>query len=223
LSRSLTGRTASRVRDREAIESMQRFGHQSWSLEIRMPARKPSRILAPMKLSDVYLAPGHLIRRSQQIAVAIFFEEFDGLDVTPVQYAALIAIRERPGMDQRTLVDQIAIDRSTIGSMLKTLESRGLIVRTTPKNNQRVKQLFITEAGDRLLQSTREQIYRVQERILAPLNPKERKLFTELLSRLVHINNRLSRAPLKIVSPSRSNKKQVSRTSAARLSALGRS
>jgi DNA-binding MarR family transcriptional regulator len=111
-------------------------------------------------------------------------------------------------MDQRTLVDQIAIDRSTIGSMLKTLESRGLIRRVTPKTNQRVKQLFITEAGDRLLQSTREHIYRVQERILAPLNAKERRLFTELLSRLVHINNEFSRAPLKIVLPQQNAKER---------------
>jgi DNA-binding MarR family transcriptional regulator len=173
-----------------------------------MPPRKTSRVLPPMKLSDVYLAPGHLIRRSQQIAVAIFFEEFEGHEVTPVQYAALVAIRERPGMDQRTLVNQIAIDRSTVGSMLKTLESRGLIRRVTPKDNQRVKQLFITEPGDRLLQSTREHIYRVQERILAPLDGKERKLFTELLSRLVHINNNLSRAPLKIVLPQQTAKQR---------------
>jgi MarR family transcriptional regulator, lower aerobic nicotinate degradation pathway regulator len=174
-----------------------------------MPSRRTSRVLPPMKLSDVYLAPGHLIRRSQQIAVAIFFEEFEGYDVTPVQYAALIAIRDRPGMDQRTLVDQIAIDRSTIGSMLKTLESRGLILRVTPKKNQRVKQLFITEAGDHLLQSTRGHIHRVQERILAPLAAKQRKLFTELLSRLVHINNELSRAPLKIVLPHQNAKERL--------------
>src|ERR1700758_3703882 len=111
-----------------------------------MPSRKPSRALPPMKLSDVYEAPGHLIRRSQQIGVAIFFEEFEGYDVTPVQYAALIAIRDRPGMEQRTLVDQIAIDRSTVGAMLKTLEQRGLIVRVTPKDNLRVKRLYLTEA-----------------------------------------------------------------------------
>jgi DNA-binding MarR family transcriptional regulator len=174
-----------------------------------MPPRKTPRVLPPMKLSDVYLAPGHLIRRSQQIAVAIFFEEFEGYAVTPVQYAALIAIRERPGMDQRTLVNQIAIDRSTVGSMLKILESRGLIRRVTPKDNQRVKQLSITKAGDRLLESTREHIYRVQERILAPLDGEERKLFTELLSRLVHINNSLSRAPLKIVLPQQNAKERL--------------
>jgi DNA-binding MarR family transcriptional regulator len=69
-----------------------------------------------------------------------------------------------------------------------------------PKQNLRIRQLFITRAGDDLLQSTRERIYRVQERILAPLNVKERKVFMELLSRLVRINNELSRAPLKVVS-----------------------
>jgi len=156
--------------------------------------------LHPMRLPDVYEAPGHLIRRSQQIAVAIFFEEFEGYDVTAVQYAALIAIRDRPGIDQRTLADQVAIDRSTIGTVLKTLEERGLILRVAPKQNLRVKQLFITRTGDDLLRSTRERIHRVQERILAPLSLKERKVFTELLSRLVRINNELSRAPLRVVS-----------------------
>ena len=118
--------------------------------------------------------------------------------MTPVQYAALIAIRDRPGMDQRTLVDHLAIDRSTIGSTLKLLEGRELIFRITPKDNQRVKQLFITEGGDRLLQSTRQHIHRVQERILTPLRASERKVFIEFLTRLVKINNELSRAPLKV-------------------------
>jgi MarR family transcriptional regulator, lower aerobic nicotinate degradation pathway regulator len=166
-----------------------------------MPTKQPKKsALPPMRLADVYQAPGHLVRRSQQIGVAIFFEEFEGYDVTPVQYAALIAIRDRPGIDQRTLADQIAIDRSTIGTMLKILEERALIVKVTPKQNLRTRQLFITTTGDDLLQSTRAHIYRVQERILAPLTAKERKVFMELLTRLVRINNELSRAPLKIVS-----------------------
>lgn len=163
-----------------------------------MSSKKADSSLSPMRITDVYLAPGHLIRRSQQIANAIFFEEFEGLEVTTIQYAALIAIRDRPGMDQRTLVDTVAIDRSTIGSTLGRLEDRGYIFRITPKNNARVRQLFITEKGNTLLEETRQHIHRVQERILAPLRPPERKLFIEFLTRLVHINNELSRAPLKI-------------------------
>lgn len=159
------------------------------------------RQLAPMKIADVHLAPGHLIRRAHQIAVAIFFKEFEGYEVTPVQYAALVAIRDKPGMDQRTLVTQIAIDRSTIGTMLKTLEDRSLIFRRTPKINRRIKQLFITPDGEKLLESTRQHIYRVQERILAPLTQEHRRTFMNLLSHLVHVNNEYSRAPLKVHSP----------------------
>jgi DNA-binding MarR family transcriptional regulator len=150
-----------------------------------------------MTLDDIYAAPGHLMRRSQQIAVAIFFEEMRGFDVTPVQYAALVAIQSHPGIDQRTLVDLIAIDRSTIGVMLRRLEERGLLARVTPRHNQRIKQLFIAPAGRALLEAARGAIDKSQERILAPLSPRERATFMSLLARLVDINNSLSRAPLR--------------------------
>jgi hypothetical protein len=48
--------------------------------------------------------PGHLARRFQQIAVAVFLAEVGeaGFDLTPVQYATLAAIRTNPGIDQVT-------------------------------------------------------------------------------------------------------------------------
>ncbi|MGH8848591.1 MAG: MarR family transcriptional regulator, partial [Polaromonas sp.] len=42
-------------------------------------------------------APGHLIRRAQQLAVAIFMEETAGFDATPVQFAILNALMDDPG------------------------------------------------------------------------------------------------------------------------------
>ena len=151
-----------------------------------------------MRLGDVYASPGHLMRRAQQIAVAIFHEELRGFDMTPVQFAALTAIKEHRGIDQRGLVDAIAIDRSTVGSMLSRLEAKKLITRTTPKHNQRVKQLAITAKGQALLRACRRAIDRSQDRILAPLSARERALFMRLLARLVHINNEASRVPLKL-------------------------
>ena len=59
---------------------------------------------------------GHLARRFQQIAVAVFLAEVEGagFDLTPVQYAALAAIKINPGIDQVTLAGLIAYDRTTI-------------------------------------------------------------------------------------------------------------
>jgi DNA-binding MarR family transcriptional regulator len=149
-------------------------------------------------LADVYAAPGHLVRRCNQISVAIFFDEMKSARLTPVQYASLVAIHDHPGIEQVTLVDMIAIDRSTVGTVLRSLEARGLISRTTPEHNQRIKQLRILPAGTKLIAQTREQMARVQERLLAPLTPAERKTFLALLSRVVQVNNEFSRAPLRI-------------------------
>ena len=77
-----------------------------------------------MHLRDLYTQPGHLIRRAQQIAVALFIEECAEFDLTPVQYAALVADQEHPGIDATRLSALIAFDRSTLGNVLERLEAR---------------------------------------------------------------------------------------------------
>ena len=148
-------------------------------------------------LADLYVAPGQLIRRSQQIAVAIFMDEFKNLSITPVQYSDLVAIRDNPGIEQRKLVELVAMDRSTIGSVLRGMEDKQWIRRITPQDNLRIKRLSILPAGRSLLASTTRQIVRAQERILDPLAQDERELLIQLLSKVVRLNNHHSRAPMK--------------------------
>lgn len=161
-------------------------------------------------LEDVYVAPGHLMRRAQQIAAAIFFDEMQDFGLTPIQFAALVAIQDCPGIDQSTLVNLIAIDRSTVGNMLRRIEEKRLISRVTPKHNQRIKQLFIAPEGQRVLRESRAAMSRVHERILAPLKSQDRTNLMANLAKLVHLNNEESRAPLRLVAreepPKRSRK-----------------
>src|SRR6476619_5597017 len=87
----------------------------------------PRRTGSPMPskqitMDAVYTAPGYLFRRMQQIAVAIFVEECRAYDLTPVQYAALVAIRTHPGIDATRLSAVIAFDRSTLGNVIERLE-----------------------------------------------------------------------------------------------------
>jgi DNA-binding MarR family transcriptional regulator len=149
-------------------------------------------------LDDAYRGPGHLVRRLQQIAVAIFMDEFKNLDITPVQHIALVAVRDHPGLEQQAIADLIAIDRSSAGRVFLFLEQRGLISRMTPKNNRRTKLAFITPAGTRLLTGTARLIRKAEERIMRVLNDKEQRVFMEQLAKLVDINNTLSRAPLRM-------------------------
>jgi DNA-binding MarR family transcriptional regulator len=143
----------------------------------------------------IYDAPGHLIRRAQQIAVALFLEETAAFEVTPPQYAALVAIAHYPGIDQRSLANAIAIDRSTIGDLVTRLELRGLVARAAG-DDRRTKSLTITPAGNELVDRIAPKVARAQERILTGLGAAERDQFLAMLSRLVDIHNEASRAPL---------------------------
>src|SRR5215468_8222269 len=95
---------------------------------------------------QLYAKPGHLIRRSQQIAVALFLEEVSaaGHDITPVQFAALLAIQANPGIEATTLAALIAFDRSTLGNVIERLVGKDLVERTPDAQDRRVKRLALT-------------------------------------------------------------------------------
>lgn len=145
---------------------------------------------------ELYDMPGHLIRRLQQIAVSIWLDETQDCNIRPVQYAALSAIRAFPGMDQMELSRAIAFDRSTIQDVVIRIEKRGWIRREADHTDRRKRVLFITDDGAAVLDGMVKENLRAQERILEPLSPDERALFLEMISRLVQVNNRFSRAPL---------------------------
>jgi DNA-binding MarR family transcriptional regulator len=151
-----------------------------------------------MSMDDVYQKPGHLIRRAQQIAVSIFLEECAPMDITPVQYAALVALQNNPGIDATRLSALVAFDRSTVGNVLERMESKGLVLRIGSKEDKRVKILFLSPKGAAALKDVEPLVRRAQERILAPLAPEDRESFMRMLSQLVALNNDASRVPLKV-------------------------
>ena len=139
--------------------------------------------------------PGHHIRRLHQISVGVFLQEVGELGVTPVQYAALQTVANQPGIDQRTLARLIALDASTTGGVVDRLEQRGALERRTSPTDRRARTLWLTDAGRDALDSAVPAMLRAQERILAPLSPRQREQFMKLLRTLVDENNDLSRAP----------------------------
>jgi MarR family transcriptional regulator, lower aerobic nicotinate degradation pathway regulator len=148
-------------------------------------------------MDAVYTKPGYLFRRMQQIAVAIFVEECRDFDVTPVQYAALVAIRSHPGIDATRLSAVIAFDRSTLGSVIERLEAKAYIERKPASDDKRVKLLYLARSGAKLLQDIMPAVERAQTRMLQPLKASDRKMLMALLSQLVDCNNEASRVPLR--------------------------
>ena len=157
-----------------------------------MPNKTP-----PVTMDAVYTKPGYLFRRMQQIAVAIFVEECKAYDLTPVQYAALVAIRTHPGIDATRLSAVIAFDRSTLGNVIERLQAKQYIERKPAPEDKRVKLLYLTRSGTALLRDIMPSVDRAQARMLQPLKPADRKALLALLTQLVDLNNEASRVPLR--------------------------
>lgn len=149
--------------------------------------------------------PGHLVRRLQQAAVALFHEEMAacGADITPVQYAALVAIRSYPGIDQISLAGVIGYDRTTIGGVVDRLEAKDLIRRSVSPTDRRVRLLDIQAKGAAVLDSIAPHVEAMQHKLVAPLDPEERETFMTLMRKLVDANNKASRAPMRPMPSSR--------------------
>ena len=137
------------------------------------------------KSFDFEHAPGHLVRRAHQLAVAIFMEETGDFDVTPVQFAILNALIDDPGEDQVTLARRVAFDAATSGSVISRLESKGWVRREPDAQDRRRKLLHVTAEGKRAVTRMKSAVDRVQQRILAPLAAKDREVFVRLLAQLV--------------------------------------
>ncbi len=104
--------------------------------------------------------PGHLIRRLHQISFALFVDQAKAFDITPVQYAAIAAINNHPGIDQTALSNIIAFDRTTIGDVVGRLEKKKLIKRMNGTVDRRTKSLYITPAGERLIRQIEPAVHR---------------------------------------------------------------
>jgi DNA-binding MarR family transcriptional regulator len=137
------------------------------------------------KSFDFAKAPGHLVRRAQQIAVALFMAELAAEDVTPVQFAILNAVMDTPGIDQITLAGRVAFDAATSGSVIGRLETKGWIKREPHPIDRRRKLLWLTPEGLAATLQMKTAVERVQENLLKPLSQEESQQLVALLSKLV--------------------------------------
>ena len=125
---------------------------------------------------------GHLIRRLHQQSTQVFQAQTQaaGLDLTSVQFAALDAIAQQPGIDQASLAATIGFDRATIGGVIDRLERKGLVQRVVSTQDRRARQLSLTPDGGQLLLASRPVVEALQADILAPLTPEDRTTFLAL-------------------------------------------
>jgi MarR family transcriptional regulator, temperature-dependent positive regulator of motility len=127
---------------------------------------------------------GHLLRRAQQLHVAVWLREVCS-ETTSVQFAALTVLDQRPGASQRDLGRALDLDRSTIADLVTRMVRRGLIERERDEDDRRRNVLQLTATGRDELARLRPRVDAIEPSLTAGLNPTEREELRRLLSRLL--------------------------------------
>jgi DNA-binding MarR family transcriptional regulator len=140
--------------------------------------------------------PGHLGRRFHQVSTVLFDLAMRdaGISLTPVQYAALVVVRDNPEIDQATLAGLIAYDRTTIGGVVDRLVEKGYISRSTSSQDRRSKLLTVSEEGTKIIEAAGPYVQQAQERLVESLDADEIQQLTSLMEKVVDALGDLSRS-----------------------------
>ena len=154
----------------------------------------------PRDFNKLWSRPGHLIRRLHQIHVAIFLEECEEFNLTPLQFGVLTILYDRAVLDQVTIANQLGVDRNTTADVIRRLERRGLLVRSISLVDKRSKLACINAEGRELVNASKPYMIRAQERLVSAIDDDELSKVMEIMGKLVLSNNEGSRTRLKLSS-----------------------
>jgi len=128
----------------------------------------------------------HLLHRAGQCAGDIFQTEATAGDLTPRQYAVLVAVSEDEGLSQTGLVRKTGIDRSTLADIVRRMLRKNLLRRQRTKDDARAYSVKLTEEGWDALRTYEPTVDRVDAAVLSALPEESRQRFLDELASIVN-------------------------------------
>ena len=106
------------------------------------------------------------------------------LELHPREFAVLRAVGFEEGQSQQALADALRIPRSRMVAIVDELEARKLLERRPHPSDRRVRALYLTDAGQLLLEQAFAEAVAYEQQVGSALSPNERKQLLALLDRV---------------------------------------
>ena len=127
---------------------------------------------------------GYWLRRAYQRHMAIFAGIMSDLDLTSMQFAALVKLHELKAVSQTELGRLTGMDRATISGVVARLKRRNLVLYKPDPLDKRSRIIALTPAGDTLLHEAMQRIGRVTEQTLEPIGSADRDSLRAILQKM---------------------------------------
>lgn len=110
----------------------------------------------------------------------------NGLTGIQSRLIGYIYMEEKNGRDvlQRDIEDVLRIKRSSVTSLLQTMEKKGLLIRESVQGDARIKKLVLTEKARTLQGFNREVLYNIEHEIRMLFSEEEFHQFLDYMSRI---------------------------------------
>ena len=121
---------------------------------------------------------------AQKKLVAAVKQDFAGAGITHENYITLHFIYENPGLTQAALAALNDKDRNVIVKTIDRLEGEGLVRRVRGTEDRRAFCLYVTAAGEAVVEQYWTQLIQRQEECLGALTEPEKRTLMALLEKI---------------------------------------
>lgn len=127
---------------------------------------------------------GFHLRLAQTASFQAFAREARSVELSPGRFATLMLIGRNPGISQTALAGANGRDKSTLTPILEDLQKRGLIARERLKSDRRSYQLYLTSAGNKMLDQLTACAKRHDDNLDRIIGAKDRAKFLRILQKI---------------------------------------
>jgi DNA-binding MarR family transcriptional regulator len=135
-------------------------------------------------LTEPLQSTGHLLRRAVQHYTTLWTAIVTS-GLTSPQFAVLALLANGEELDQRTIAEGAALDKSTCGDLVDRLARRGLVAAGPDPDDRRRKLIRITDEGLQRLAAAAPQQREVHSAALAGLSETDRAELNGLLLKML--------------------------------------
>jgi len=133
---------------------------------------------------------GFLLGKLSQRLVRQAEDALSGLGLQAKQVGVLTLIADSGPKSQKEIGDRLEIDRTTMVSLVDSLERDELVARKPDPSDRRAFLVTLTAKGKRTLGKAREIVVATEQKFLLRLSDGERRQFLTLLTTLFNGNDR---------------------------------
>jgi DNA-binding MarR family transcriptional regulator len=116
---------------------------------------------------------GFLIHDVSRLRRVVVDRALKPLGVTRSQWWVLAFLSRRDGMTQTALAADLDLTKVAIGGLLDRMEAAGFVERRADQRDGRIRRVYLTSAGTRLVDKIRDHVERVEREILADASDEQ--------------------------------------------------